>query len=69
MLQESLENCGHIQGSVPSAHILQLVENNMKTAIETVSDCVRFQCRRITEGLRLAESNLLYSLILGVKEN
>ncbi|VDN02516.1 unnamed protein product [Thelazia callipaeda] len=55
LLQELVESTGRVEDVVPIAHILQLVENNVKTAIETVSDSVKFQCQRITEGLRLAE--------------
>lgn len=56
LFQELVENCGHIKDSLPAEHILQLIENSVKTAIETVNDFVRFQCQRITEGLRLAET-------------
>uniref|UniRef100_A0A158Q819 Protein CIP2A n=1 Tax=Elaeophora elaphi TaxID=1147741 RepID=A0A158Q819_9BILA len=59
LLQELIENNGHIQDVLPSEHILRLIENNTKTAIETVSNLVKFQCQRITEGLRLAETVLI----------
>ncbi|CAG9535336.1 unnamed protein product [Cercopithifilaria johnstoni] len=55
LLQELIENNGHVQNVLPIEHILRLIENNTKTAIETVSSLVKFQCQRITEGLRLVE--------------
>uniref|UniRef100_A0AAF5Q257 Protein CIP2A n=1 Tax=Wuchereria bancrofti TaxID=6293 RepID=A0AAF5Q257_WUCBA len=56
LLQELIENDGHVQDVLPTEHVLRLIENNTKTAIETVSNFVKFQCQRITEGLRLAET-------------
>lgn len=56
LLQELIENDGHVQDVLPTEHILRLIENNTKTAIETVSNFVKFQCQRITEGLRLVET-------------
>ncbi|EFO27564.2 hypothetical protein LOAG_00913 [Loa loa] len=58
LLQELVENDGHVQDVLPAEHILRLIENTTKTAIETVSNIVKFQCQRITEGLHLAETVL-----------
>ncbi|KAM3718370.1 Protein CIP2A [Dirofilaria immitis] len=58
LIQELMENNGHIQIVLPVEHILRLIETNLKTAIETVSSFVKFQCQRITEGLRLVETIL-----------
>ncbi|VBB27364.1 unnamed protein product [Acanthocheilonema viteae] len=58
LLQELIENNGHVQDVLPTEHILRLIEINTKTAIETVSSFIKFQCQKITEGLRLAETVL-----------
>ncbi|VDM94093.1 unnamed protein product, partial [Onchocerca ochengi] len=58
LVQELMENNDHVQNVLPIEHILQLIENNIKTPIETISSFIKFQCQRITEGLRLAETVL-----------
>ncbi|VDN19209.1 unnamed protein product [Gongylonema pulchrum] len=55
LLQDLLEKNGRVRDALPCECILRLIEQSSKTAVETVSDCVRFQCNRIAEGLRLAE--------------
>lgn len=40
---------------VPASSVVQLIQANIKTTVETSSEAVIHQCRRITEGLRLAE--------------
>uniref|UniRef100_A0A914VHU2 Protein CIP2A n=1 Tax=Plectus sambesii TaxID=2011161 RepID=A0A914VHU2_9BILA len=55
VLKEAIESGSRVQDFVPPETILQLVEGNIKTSIETSSPLVSAQCRRITEGLRLAE--------------
>ncbi|VDN53332.1 unnamed protein product [Dracunculus medinensis] len=53
LLQECIESGDHIQNYVPHEIILTLVEDCLKTAVETNSQYVAFQCDRINEGLRL----------------
>ncbi|VDK85075.1 unnamed protein product [Litomosoides sigmodontis] len=56
LLQELIENKSRVQDVLPTENVLRLIENSTKTAIETVSNLIKFQCQRITEGLRLAET-------------
>jgi hypothetical protein len=56
MLREAIESSNRVQNYVPAESILNLIDTNVKTSVETKSDLVTYQCRRITEGLRLAES-------------
>uniref|UniRef100_A0A0N5A856 Protein CIP2A n=1 Tax=Syphacia muris TaxID=451379 RepID=A0A0N5A856_9BILA len=56
LLKEAIENGSHVEEFIPVEHIMQLIENSLKTSIETNSDLVTEQCRRISEGLRLAET-------------
>ncbi|VDK18457.1 unnamed protein product, partial [Anisakis simplex] len=56
VLKEAIESGAHAQDYVPSELILRLIEDNIKTPVETASELVSFQCKRITEGLRLAET-------------
>ncbi|VDD92387.1 unnamed protein product [Enterobius vermicularis] len=62
LLKEAIDNGNHVQEFVPIEHLMQLIENSLKTPIETSSDVVSDQCRRITEGLRLAESKFIVVL-------
>ncbi|VDM42866.1 unnamed protein product [Toxocara canis] len=54
--QEAIESGSRVQESVPAELVLRLIEGNIKTPVETGSELVSYQCRRITEGLRLAET-------------
>uniref|UniRef100_F1L155 Protein CIP2A n=1 Tax=Ascaris suum TaxID=6253 RepID=F1L155_ASCSU len=56
ILREAIESGSRVQDSVPAELILRLIEGNIKTPVETGSELVSFQCRRIAEGLRLAET-------------
>lgn len=56
LLKEGIDNGNHLQEFVPIEHIMELIENSLKTPVETSSDLVSDQCRRITEGLRIAET-------------
>jgi hypothetical protein len=38
--------------------LVAVVESNVKTAIETKSENVIYQCQRISEGLKLAQSRI-----------
>lgn len=58
-LQEVLETGGHVQEHISCEHILDLIETTIKTAVETSSSLVSFQCQRITEGLHFARSWLI----------
>ncbi len=49
-------NTGHrVQDYAPPDKLLQLIEYSVKTSVETAHGLVTFQCRRIVEGLKLAE--------------
>ncbi|KHN75532.1 Protein CIP2A [Toxocara canis] len=56
ILREAIESGSRVQESVPAELVLRLIEGNIKTPVETGSELVSYQCRRITEGLRLAET-------------
>lgn len=64
--KEAIDNGNHVQEFVPIEHLMQLIENSLKTPIETSSDVVSDQCRRITEGLRLAESKFIVLTIINL---
>lgn len=56
--QEAIEIGVKLNELVPIHLICSLIESNIKSAVETKSELVKYQCLRITEGLRLAEGFL-----------
>uniref|UniRef100_A0A7E4W858 Protein CIP2A n=1 Tax=Panagrellus redivivus TaxID=6233 RepID=A0A7E4W858_PANRE len=56
VLKEAVDLNLKIHDFVPTDVVIGIVRNNVKTPIETKSEYVSYQCRRITAGLRLADA-------------
>uniref|UniRef100_A0A914YB67 CIP2A N-terminal domain-containing protein n=1 Tax=Panagrolaimus superbus TaxID=310955 RepID=A0A914YB67_9BILA len=56
VLKEAVDSNQPIQHFVPLESLVDLIRTNVKTTIETKSEIVSYQCRRITCGLRLADA-------------
>uniref|UniRef100_A0AC34FRY5 Protein CIP2A n=1 Tax=Panagrolaimus sp. ES5 TaxID=591445 RepID=A0AC34FRY5_9BILA len=56
VLKEAVDSNQPIQHFIPLDSLVDLIRTNVKTTIETKSEIVSYQCRRITCGLRLADA-------------
>lgn len=56
ILKEIVESGSRVIDHIPIEGLIELIRFNVKTAVETKSELVSYQCRRITCGLKLAES-------------
>uniref|UniRef100_A0A7I4Y4Q1 Protein CIP2A n=1 Tax=Haemonchus contortus TaxID=6289 RepID=A0A7I4Y4Q1_HAECO len=55
LVKEKLDAGEHITDVIGAEEVLSLIDAAVKTSVETSKPEVVYQCRRITEGLRLAE--------------
>ncbi|KAE9419544.1 hypothetical protein Angca_006612 [Angiostrongylus cantonensis] len=55
LIKEKIEHGELISDVIATEHLLNLIDAAVKTAVETSKPEVVYQCRRIMEGLRLAE--------------
>ncbi|WKX93968.1 hypothetical protein Q1695_011325 [Nippostrongylus brasiliensis] len=55
LMKEKLDDGQHISDVIGVEQVLALIDAAVKTTVETSKTDVVYQCRRITEGLRLAE--------------
>uniref|UniRef100_A0AC34R801 Protein CIP2A n=1 Tax=Panagrolaimus sp. JU765 TaxID=591449 RepID=A0AC34R801_9BILA len=56
LLREIVESGNRLVDYVPIEGLIELIRFNVKTAVETKSELVSYQCRRITCGLKLADA-------------
>lgn len=66
VLKTAVDSGQKIHDYVPLETLVDLIRVNVKTTIETKSEIVSYQCRRITCGLKLADGLLFFQKILFV---